>query len=217
MMKLNLSDSKIEILLIEKNILVKECKTQISSIELNTHHIKFLSSFKNFGVIFDKQLSFKAHKKAISSTNMARFFNLCHVRFDFNKFSFEIIIHSTILSRFDYCISLLAGLLCSSLHQFQFAQNFTGRLTCHHSKFFRITHAFSELHWLSITSKIKFRILIFIHKSLNGLATPYLSNLLSLYESSRPLQSSNSNKLSIPFTNTISMGDCTFFENDPLL
>ena len=106
--------------------------------------------------------------------------------------------------------SLLSGLPASSLRNLQLVQNFAARLVLNRSKFCHITPLLYELHWLPIDSRIKFKVLLFIYKSLNGLAPPYLSDLLTLYEPSRTLRSSDNFDLAIPRYNKNHFGGCAF-------
>ena len=122
---------------------------------------------------------------------------LRHIRANFDKPSFEIIIHSTVTSRLDYCNSLLSGLYTANLRPLQLVQNYAARLILNRSKYCHITSLLHELHWLPIEPRIKFKVLLLIFKSLHGLAPSYLSNLLQLPEPSNR-RSSNLNKLVIP-------------------
>ncbi len=65
-------------------------------------------------------------------------------------------------------------------------------------KYDHISPVLSTLHWLPIKHCIHFKILLITYKALNGLAPQYLSELLSHYSPSRPLQSQNSGHLIIP-------------------
>ena len=60
-------------------------------------------------------------------------------------------------------------------------------------KFPHITTALYELHWLHITYRIKFKILILTFKSIYGLGPSYLNNLIQVKsKSSYALRSNNS-------------------------
>ena len=141
---------------------------------------------------------------------MFRLRNLRHIRPHFDKSSFQMIIHSTITSRLDYCNYLLSGLPSSSLRNLQLVQNFAARLILNRGKFCHITPLLYELHWLPIDCRIKYKILLLIYKSLHELAPSYLCDLLHHYEPSRSLRSANSNNLIIPRTNNVTMGDRAF-------
>ncbi len=136
--------------------------------------------------------------------------NFSHVRSHFDKSSFETLMHAFISSRLDYCNSLFANLPASTLRPLQLVQNYAARLILRRSKFSHITPVLYELHWLPINSRIKFKILLFVYKSLNDLAPKYLSSLLTYYQSPRSLRSSNNKLLKIPSTNKKSMGDRAF-------
>ena len=195
---------------------VKECKSNISNIQLNNSLISFSSFIKNLGITFDENLTFDKHIKNVSNTTMYRLRQLRHIRPHFDKSSFKIIIHSTITSRLDFCNSLLSGSYLNSTYPLQLVQNFAARLILNRNKFCHITPLLHELHWLPIQPRIKFKIFLLIYKSLHGLAPSYLSNLLHPKEPSMNLRSSNSNILAIPkskkpngfFTRT--MGDRAF-------
>ena len=180
--------------------------------------ISFSSFVKNLGVTFDENLSFEKHIKTVAKNTMHQLRNLRHVRPHFDKSSFQIIVHASITSRLDYCNSLLSGLPLSSLRHLQLVQNFSARLILNREKYCHVTPLLQELHWLPISSRIKFKVLLIVYKTLNGLAPSYLSNLLQYYEPSRSLRSSDSNGLlKIPRTNKVSMGDRAFSAFGPKL
>ena len=133
-----------------------------------------------------------------------------HVRLHFDKSSFKIIIHATVTSLLDYCNSLLSGLPASSIRDLQLVQNFAARLILNRNKFCHITPLLYELHWLLIESRIKFKVLIFIYKSLHDLAPTYLADLLTFYVPSRTLRSSSNLDLVVPRYNKNRFGACAF-------
>ena len=207
---LKLNDSKTEIILIGSKSIVESCKSQASFLHLNESIITFSSYIKNLGVTFDENLTFKNHIKNVSKNAMFRLRNLLHVRPHFDITSFKIIIHATVTSLLDYCNSLLSGLPASSLRDLQLVQNFAARLVLKRSKFCHVTPLLYELHWLPIESRIKFKVLLFVYKSVNDLAPPYLIDLIQRYEPSRPLRSSESCNLITPRFNKNYFGGCSF-------
>ncbi len=60
------------------------------------------------------------------------------------------------------------------------------------------TPMLKELHWLPIEARIKFKVLALTYKALHGLSPKYLKRMLSSYEPSRNLRSSDRNLLSVP-------------------
>ena len=78
-----------------------------------------------------------------------------------------------------------------------------------------------SLHWLPLSQRIIYKILLLVYKCLNGLAPPYLSELISWKTSSRCLRSNDQLLLNIPkIGNTMSKvkyGDRTFSVAAPSL
>ena len=83
-------------------------------------------------------------------------------------------------------------------------------------KYDSITPVFKELHWLPVEFRIKFKILLQVHKSLNGMAPKYLSDKLTL-KPNIGLRSDNSRKLRIPDSRLKSYGDRAFSVAGPTL
>ncbi|KAK0140685.1 hypothetical protein N1851_022323 [Merluccius polli] len=73
-----------------------------------------------------------------------------------------------------------------------------------------ITPILASLHWLPIHFRIHFKILLFAFKSLNGLAPPYLSELLHPYTPTRCLRSADQLLLRQPKTKLKLRGDRAF-------
>ena len=125
------------------------------------------------------------------------------------------------MSKVDYCNSLYTGLPASYLRPLELVQNFAARLIFRQSKFCHIKPLLNKLHWLPISSRIKFKILLFVYKSLNNLAPKYLSSLISYYQPPSSLRSANQLLLKIPNINEIkptpSFGNRTFSLSGPTL
>ena len=73
-----------------------------------------------------------------------------------------------------------------------------------------------DLHWLPIKERIDFKILCMTFKCLNGLAPPYLKELLNPYVKPRVLRSSAFNYLNVPRTSTC-LGENSFSVYAPQL
>ena len=83
-----------------------------------------------------------------------------------------------------------------------------------------ITPVLRKLHWLPVNDRIIFKLLLLTYKSLNGLATVYINELLHHYTPRRSLCSSDSRHstfLVIPKTTTVTYGDRSFAAIAPKL
>ena len=93
----------------------------------------------------------------------------------------ESIVHAFATSRIGNCNSLLYGLPKCDLKKLQYVQNSSARLIYLSKKFDHVTPLLISLHWLPIEQRINFKILLITHRTLNGKAPKYISDLLSLY------------------------------------
>ncbi|KAF7645476.1 hypothetical protein LDENG_00204010, partial [Lucifuga dentata] len=67
-----------------------------------------------------------------------------------------------------------------------------------------------SLHWLPVSFRINFKILLLVFKALHGLAPRYVSEMLSIYEPVRPLRSFCTLFLTVPKIRTKTFGDAAF-------
>ena len=73
-----------------------------------------------------------------------------------------------------------------------------------------------QLHWLPVSQRIIFKILLSTFKALNGLAAMYITELLDRDVPLRPLRSSSRGLLKVPRSNT-KYGDRSFSVCAPTL
>ncbi|KAI2668349.1 Unconventional myosin-VIIb [Labeo rohita] len=107
-------------------------------------------------------------------------------------------VHAFVTSRLDYCNSLYCGISKSQIARLQLVQNAAARFLRKCRKHEHITPILKDLHWLPVSQRIHFKILLFVYKSLHNLAPAYLSELLHLYSPSRTLRSCDQALLVVP-------------------
>ena len=87
------------------------------------------------------------------------------------------LVKSFIISRVDYCNSILAGVPKYQLELLQSILNVAVRLIFGYSQYDHITTLLRDrLHWLQVTQRIDFKRSLTIFKALNGLAPGYISD-----------------------------------------
>src|SRR4029434_4060684 len=80
-----------------------------------------------------------------------------------------------------------------------------------------ITPILHSLHWLPVSFRIDYKVLILTHTCINGHAPPYLQELITPQTSTYTLRSSNSSLLRVPKTKLRTMADRAFCSAAPRL
>ena len=126
------------------------------------------------------------------------------------------LVSAFILSRLDYCNSLLSGCPRSLILRLQKVQNNAARLILRISKREHISPHLASLHWLPIDSRIKYKLACICYNSLSTNSPPYLSDLLTVYTASHQLRSCSDNSvLRRPSVRTVSYGQRSFAYSAP--
>ena len=107
----------------------------------------------------------------------------------------HVTLSAFILSRLDYCNSLLSGCHRSLILRLQKVQNNAARLILGISKREHISPHLASLHWLPIDSRIKCKLACICYNCMSTNSPPYLSDLLTVYTAARQLRSSSDNSV----------------------
>src|SRR3984885_4155488 len=91
----------------------------------------------------------------------------------------HVLVHSLVLSRIDYCNSVLYGLLKATLLPLTTVLHAAARLVKNLSPRDYITHSLRQLHWLPIQARISFKICLFMFKIKSGTSPSYFSSLVT--------------------------------------
>ena len=194
---LRLNQDKTEVLLIGKKADREHLAAHLSTISLNSTH-----QVKNLGVILDSNLTFESHIKSIAKTSFYHLRNIAKVKPFLSQTDAERLVHAFVSSRLDYCNALFSGLPKKTISQLQIIQNAAARVLTKTKRRAHITPVLKRLHWLPISSRIDYKILLLVYKSLEKSAPSYISDLLLKYTPSRTLRSSGTNLLVIPESST---------------
>ena len=125
--------------------------------------------------------------------------------------STKTLVSALVLSRLDYCNSLLSGCPKHLLETLQKVQNSAARLVLKAHKLDHVSPLLRTLHWLPIQARIEYKLSTACHSFFSDTAPVYLSDLLRVYSPSRQLRStSDSRTLRIPHIKTETFGHRSF-------
>jgi len=122
----------------------------------------------------------------------------------------EQLVHAFISSRLEYCNSLFTGITGKNIQKLQYIQNSAARILMKVRKYYHITPVLHSLHWLPVSFRIDYKVLLLTHKCTNGHAPPYLQKVITPQTSTRTLRSTNGSLLRVPNTKLRTMGDRAF-------
>ena len=122
---------------------------------------------------------------------------------------------SLILSRLDYCNSLLVG-IPNKLNKLQCIQNHAAQLFLHKSRHASATAPLRTLHWLPVKAKIQYKIACLCFQCIyQNSMPPYISDLLHPYCPSRTLPSLDTSMLTVPHFSLETFGKRSFSVSGP--
>ena len=87
------------------------------------------------------------------------------------------LVNSFMMTRVDYCNSLLAPLPAYQVDRIQSVLNYAVRVVYGRRKYDHVTPILQDnLHWLRVPERVKFKCCPLVFKSLNGLAPTYIAD-----------------------------------------
>ena len=196
MNKLRLNENQTEVLFITTRSLTEQQSTELDKLNFAGEFL-FLPSnevARNLGSYFHSNLNMEHHVKSYVRRAITTSEKSEGLETSLNAHTTYMLVHAFIISRLDYCNSLLVGITKFLKKRLQKIQNKAARLITRKGEDDSKT-ILKELHWLPIEAEIDFKIACHVYKCFHGLSPPYLSELFEEYKPSRTLRSSKSNLL----------------------
>ena len=109
---------------------------------------------------------------------------------------------SLVLSKLDYCNSLLYVVPSSTLDKLQRVQNISARIVTQSSSRTSAEPLLQSLHWLPVRRRIHYKLALLTYKVQSTSTPSYLSQLLRPHVAQRTLRSCDAPRLSVPRTRT---------------
>ncbi|XP_055746967.1 uncharacterized protein LOC129829313 [Salvelinus fontinalis] len=166
----------------------KDCPFHDLAITVDNSIVSSSQSAKNLGVILDNTLSFSTNIKAVARSCRFMLYNIRRVRPCLTQEAAQVLIQALVISRLDYCNSLLAGLPACAIKPLQLIQNAAARLVFNLPKFSHVTPLLRSLHWLPVEARIRYKTMVLAYGAVRGTAPQYLQALIRPYTQTRALQ-----------------------------
>lgn len=132
--------------------------------------------------MFDRELSFKDHVAAVCQSSMYQLRRIATVKRYLSESSLKTLVTSLVISRLDYCNSLLFGVDKQLLEKLQRVQNSAARMVrglqrydYANNRVIPISPVLKDLHWLKIRQRIDYKIMSVLHKTTRLGKPTYLS------------------------------------------
>ena len=184
--KLKLNDDNTEVMIISSSGMSTALSIPESfDIILCNASVLFSDTVKNLDVTLDCHLSLKTHVLNLVRTANFELRRISSIRRLLTTEATATLVSAFILSRLDYCNSLLSGCPRSLILRLQKVQNNAVRLILGISKREHISPHLASLHWLPIDSRIKYKLACICYNCISTNSPPYLSDLLTVYTAAR--------------------------------
>ena len=207
--KVKQNDAKTECLLIvsDRTSLPNPHPT---SIHIGDTDFLFSLQAKNLGVTLTNNLYMEKHVTNICRSAYIEIRRISNIRHDLT-IDAKTLLCAFVLSKLDYCNSLLSACPKHLLDKFQKVQNSAARLVFKAHKHEHIKSLLQKLHWLPIVSGIQYKVATLCYNSFTESYPVCPSELLTVYHPSRQLRSiSDTRTFRIPFTKTKTFGQRAF-------
>src|SRR6218665_1702491 len=138
-------------------------------------HFTFHTTVRDLGVTLDSALTFSQNISNLTRSSYFQLRRLRTIRKAVSVHIFTSIVHAFVCSRIDYCNSLPIGLPKTRLSPLQTVLNAAARLIARLPRYSHISYYIKEhLHWLPISTRIEYKVLLIVLKAQMGVAPKYL-------------------------------------------
>ena len=174
---LRLNDSKTELMLVTSKR-SKHLHNLPTSITIGNAQIPFKQSVKNLGFTLDCHLTMNAHVSNIARTCYFELRRLAYIRRFLTSTATATLVSAFVLSRIDYCNSLLFGSTLDVTSHLQRIQNYAARVILRLPMSSRITIHLKSLHWLPVKVRSTYKIACLCYHCHSSTAPSYVTDML---------------------------------------
>ena len=174
---LQLNDSKTELMLVTSKR-SKHLHNLPTSITIGNAQIPFKQPVKNLGFTLDCHPTMNAHVSNIARTCYFELRRLAYIRRFLTSTATATLVSAFVLSRIDYCNSLLFGSTNDVTSHLQRIQNYTARVILRLPMTSSITIHLKSLHWLPVKVRSTYKIACLCYHCHSSTAPSYVTDML---------------------------------------
>ena len=174
---LKLNDNMTELMLVTSKR-TKDLHSLPTSITIGNAQIPLKKSVKNLGFTLDCHLTMNAHVSNIARTCYFELRRLASIRRFLTSTATATLASAFVLSRIDYCNSLLFGSTHDVTSHLQRIQNYAARVILRLPKSSSITIHLKSLHWLPVKVRSTYKIACLSYHCHSSSAPSYVTGML---------------------------------------
>ncbi len=205
---LKIIDDKTEFIVIGSPANLSKVTTE--HVIVGNHKIPASSTVRNIGAVFDSEMTMKPHVIRLSQTAWFHLRGISKIRAYLTQEQTRTVIHAYVTSRLDQNNSLLSGAPTVLLDRLQKVQNAAAKIILGGRKYDHVTPLLKDLHWLPLSQRHVFKVLLLVYKCLHDCGPTYLQELLIPHRCDRFTRSSLMDNLRVDMTRCVKYGDKAF-------
>ena len=209
---LKLNDNKTQLMLVTSNR-TKHLHNLPTSITIGNAQVPFKQSVKNLGFTLDCHLTMNAHVTNIARTCYFELRRLASIRRFLTSIATATLVFAFVLSRIDYCNSLLFGSTLDVTSHLQRIQTFAARVILCLPKSSSIKTHLKSLHWLPVKVRSTYKIACLCYHCHSITAQSYVADMLHTEPSHNRITRSSSYTMPLlnrPAHSKATLGDRSF-------
>jgi hypothetical protein len=179
--KLKLNNEKTEVMLLSSAQMSHKIDRP-STMTVGDATVPFSSSVVNLGVTLDHHLEMKVHVRNVVRAANYELRRIGSIRRFLTTQAAATLVSAFVLSRLDYCNSILYGSHDYLLESLQRVQNNAARMVLRVPKKDHITPHLLSLHWLPVSARIEYKLASICYNCVQGCAPDYLKSLVHVKE-----------------------------------
>ena len=207
--RLKLNDKKTEFIIFGTSTGLKKVAT--TTIRVGQEAIPACDKVRNIGAMFDSEMKMDTQVNSMCKSAWFHLYTIGKIRSYLSDDQTKSVVHAYVTPKLDGNNALLVGPRREYLiDKLQLVQNAAAKIITKSTKFDHVTPLLCQLHWLPISKRITFKVLLLVYKSLNDKGPVYLRDLLIFYKPKREGLRHDPLSLEVPGTELVTYGDRTF-------